>query len=100
MKNLFLALTLVVGFGIALFVKSAPQEGEFVAEINTTLSQLSQDLSVVSKSASAKRVRDTENKSRSDSVFANAVAHSALVSSKQAKAQIDSAEPDCGGWND
>ena len=100
MKNVFLTVTLVFGIGIVLFLEGAPHGGEFVAEINTTLSRLSRDLPATSKSASTKRVSAIENSSAVDALLTNAVAHSIRSCNARTATQIGIAEPDCGGWND
>ena len=100
MKNLFLALVLVIGFGVALLIERAPQGGEFVSEINTTLSQLSRDFPVVSTPARANRVRHRDGLLAGDCLLSNAVAHSSKVSNQPTQGEINIAEPDCGGWND
>ena len=95
MKNLLLTVLIFFSFCIVLFFEGAPQRGEFVVEVNTTLRQLSEDLPALTK-----RIEHGEKRSVVDSLFANTLAHSILVSNDCSTRPIAASEPDCGGWND
>lgn len=99
MKNLLLTVLLVFSFAIVLFLEGAPQRGEFVAEVNTTLIQLSQDLPALT-SAPAKRIDRSGKTTVVDSLLANVVARSIPDSDDCTWDSIAISEPDCGGWND